>query len=210
MSTMTFFERLKYRLSMMSIAWRMSPIAGGSGELDPDPDSGATPPDSGSEPLDPVPEDDPKLGTAGEKALEAFKERARRAEASEKALAAKVKKFEDRDKTDQERTSEELSSIRSDLADATAKNRRLKVALDKKLPAELIDRLKGDTLEELEADAETLLGLVKPASVTDFDQGGRITPREPSLDEQIKAAEGDGDWERAGALKVRKLAATAQ
>ena len=43
-------------------------------------------------------------------------------------------------------------------------NLRLRVATKKGLPADLIDRLKGETEQELEADAEKLLEFVKPGS----------------------------------------------
>jgi hypothetical protein len=41
------------------------------------------------------------------------------------------------------------------------------------LPSELIDRLRGDSIDELQADAEQLLALVKPREIRDFDGGAR-------------------------------------
>lgn len=55
-----------------------------------------------------------------------------------------------------------------------AENLRYRIALEKGLPADLIDRLKGDSEDELKADADKLLALVAPAD------GG--TPRVPRPD----------------------------
>jgi hypothetical protein len=69
------------------------------------------------------PADDAPLGPAGEKALAAMKERARAAEAEKKALEAKVREFEDRDKTElekaqviAERATREAEAARNELA----------------------------------------------------------------------------------------------
>ena len=48
-----------------------------------------------------------------------------------------------------------------------AENLRLRVAIEKKLPAELIDRLRGGTQEEMAADADKLLELVAPTPSLD-------------------------------------------
>jgi hypothetical protein len=47
----------------------------------------------------------------------------------------------------------------------------------KKLPAELTDRLRGETPEELEADADALLALVKASTnmKPDLSQGSRAS-----------------------------------
>lgn len=150
--------------------------------------------------------DDEPLGPAGEKALEAFKERARKSEAEAKALEAKVKAFEDKNKTEQQRLADDATNAKKAAATAAAENVRLRVAMGKKLPSELIDRLQGETAEELEADADKLLDLVKPTDATDFDGGNRGTAKQASLNDQIVEAEAAGDWNKAGALKTQKLA----
>lgn len=145
------------------------------------------------EPTPPAPEakpkDDPPLGESGEKALEAFKQRARDAEKRAKELEGRVKEFEDRDKSETEKLSGKVESLTGDKKTLEAQNLRLRVALEKKLPAELIDRLKGDSKEEIETDAEQLLKLVKPAETTDFDGGAR-TP----APEQKKPEEAHNDF----------------
>lgn len=54
-----------------------------------------------------------------------------------------------------------LATIETDLANERATNLRLSVAAAKGLPAELVDRLRGETKESLEQDADSLLALVR-------------------------------------------------
>lgn len=54
-----------------------------------------------------------------------------------------------------------LATIEADLATERATNLRLSVAAAKGLPAELVDRLRGETKESLEQDADSLLALVR-------------------------------------------------
>lgn len=113
-------------------------------------------------PPDATSDDDAELGGSGEKALDAFKQRARAAEKEAKALAAKVKEFEDRDKSEQEKLEERASTAEQRAAQAERQLLRYEVAAAKKLPVELADRLQGETKKELEEDADRLLTLVKP------------------------------------------------
>lgn len=117
--------------------------------------------------------EDAPLRPEGEKALEAWKSRARKAEAEQKELAARVREFEERDLSEQERLAKSAEEAKRAAEEAARENLRLKVALEKNLPSEMIDRLRGDTLDELYEDAETLLALVKPREVQDFDGGAR-------------------------------------
>lgn len=72
-----------------------------------------------------------------------------------------------------------LKTIEDDLAKERAQNLRLNVATSKGLPAELVGRLQGSTREELEADAETLLGLVRKAGPGIPPPGG--APQKPDI-----------------------------
>lgn len=69
----------------------------------------------------------------------------------------------------------ERDTLKGDSEKVVGENLRLTVALDKRLPAPLIDRLRGTSKEELEADADSLLKLVK-ANGSGFDGGPRDTP----------------------------------
>jgi hypothetical protein len=62
-----------------------------------------------------------------------------------------------------------------------AEKLRLQVALDRNVPSDLVDRLRGETKEELEADADALLKRLSPKDATDFD-GGPRKPEKPAVD----------------------------
>lgn len=104
-------------------------------------------------------------------ALQRERDAAKEARRQADALAAKVKAFEDRDKTEQEKLEERAQTAERKAADLERSMLRLRVASAKKLPGELADRLQGSTQEELEADADRLLELVKPSSPGDVDAG---------------------------------------
>lgn len=69
-------------------------------------------------------------------------------------------------------TAESLTKVTGERDTFAAENLRLRVALDKRLPGELIDRLKGATKEELEADADKLMSYLHPSG-GGFDGGAR-------------------------------------
>lgn len=146
----------------------------------PDPDEGKTP-----EPETETKTEDKPLGDAGEKALEAFKQRAREAEAKVKELsplAEKARELEEANATELEKATSQRDTFKNEAETKAAENLRLRVALEKSVPADLIDRLRGDTQEELEADADKLLSLVKTeAPAPDFDGGAR-TPGDPQVE----------------------------
>lgn len=144
-----------------------------------DDDQGAKPEndDAGKTPEPEPKTEDKPLGEAGEKALEAFKERARTAEAENKELkplAEKARELEEANKSELEKATSQRDALQAERDKAAQENLRLKVALDKSVPADLIDRLRGETQEELEADADKLLSLVKAEpQAPDFDGGAR-------------------------------------
>jgi len=107
----------------------------------------------------------PNDGTQNDAAAEAekWKALARKHEATSKANAEKAQQFDalsEASKTDQQRLEERATKAEQQLTPLQAENTRLKVALAKGLPADLADRLKGDTPEEIAADADALLALV--------------------------------------------------
>ena len=65
----------------------------------------------------------------------------------------------------------ERDSLKSDLTAKEMEALKLRVAMEKSVPAELIDRLKGSTAEELQADADVLLKAVRPSGGSGFDGG---------------------------------------
>src|ERR1044072_4090413 len=69
----------------------------------------------------------------------------------------KVRTFEDRDKTEQQRLEERATTAESRASAAETKLMRFEIALDKGIPSRLINRLQGSTREELEQDADNLM-----------------------------------------------------
>lgn len=117
----------------------------------------------------PAPASDPQpadLGDAGKKALATERQARRDAEAKLRELqplADKAKQLEDSQKTDTEKLTSKLQTAETEGATSKAALLRLEVALDK-APAgiepaklrKLAERLRGNTREELEADAAEL------------------------------------------------------
>jgi len=104
------------------------------------------------------------LGEAGKKALEAERRNARAAARERDALAAKLKEFEDRDKSESEKAAERAAAAEKRVAELEAQATRLEVAFENGLTPAQAKRLVGSTREELEADAKELLATFKPAS----------------------------------------------
>lgn len=146
-----------------------------------------------------------QLGEAGKKALEAERRNARAAAKERDALAARLKEFEDRDKSEIERASERAEAAEKRAAELEARAIRLEVASEQGLTAAQARRLVGETREELEADAKDLLETFKPASqdeshdtVTDsLDLGTRSgTPKKGKSTADLFAAAIDGSFTR--------------
>jgi len=137
--------------------------------------------------------EDSPLGPAGEKALEAFKARARKAESEAKELAARVKEFEERDLSEQERLAKTAEEARVAAERAESENLRLRIAVEKGLPIDLADRMVGKSREELEADADELAAFIKPPEVRDFDGGARKSVKGIDRDEALRLIREDPD-----------------
>lgn len=115
-----------------------------------------------------------ELGDAGKKALEAERREKRAAEKRASELEAKLKEFEDREKTESTRAIERAEAAEKAAAAAEARALRLEIASEKGLTAAQAKRLVGESREELEADADELLETFKPAS-TDDDSSETVT-----------------------------------
>lgn len=116
---------------------------------------------------------------AVKRALDAERGAAKEAKKRADAAEAKVAEFEEANKTELEKLTGKVESLTNESKGTKAENLRLRVALDKKLPSELIDRLQGSTQEEIEADADKLLELVKTDTPPPTMDGGT---REPAPD----------------------------
>lgn len=100
---------------------------------------------------------DKPLGPGGEKALAAEREARKALEKTAAELTAKLKQIEDASLGDLERAQKEASEAKDALARLTKENVRNKVALDKSVPADLLDFLTGDTEDEIAAKADILM-----------------------------------------------------
>jgi chromosome segregation ATPase len=154
------------------------------------------------------------------KAIKAEREAAKEARRKAEELEARIKEYEDREKTEQQKleeaaaaSKEEAERYKQKIHDLEVRQLRTEVALAKSLPPNLAERLRGETKEEVEADAEALLkdlGTV-PGGTPPPGDGGARTPVQPKdLDDQIREAEQAGDVRTAISLKNQKLYALAQ
>jgi hypothetical protein len=124
------------------------------------------------------------LGDAGKKALEAERRNARAAAKERDALAAKLKEFEDRDKSELDKVTERAEAAEKRAAELQGFVDRLEVASEAGLTPAQAKRLVGSTREELESDAKELLATFKPATDSD-DSADKVSD---SLDLGVRGA----------------------
>lgn len=116
------------------------------------------------------------LGDAGKRALDAERRRAREEKKRADDLAARLKEFEDKDKTESEKLTGRLTEAEQRAVRAEERAMRLEVAHAKGLTPGQAKRLVGTTVEELEADADEILAAFAPAKGDDEETLRR--PRE--------------------------------
>lgn len=205
-----------------------APAAPPADPADPPAEDPQDPPAAPSKDDDPAPDPaedkDEPLRPEGEKALKAWKQRAREAEKALKELNdAKAKE----DLTEQERA---IADARAEAAaEAEQKASRRIVRAEAKALARdqtsdlslLLEKLDLDNIEldndgnvdeaDLQAAIDAELA-AHPVLAAQRSGGGSkvpahaITPpKPPSLDDQIAKAEADGNWTQAAALKVQRL-----
>lgn len=148
-------------------------------------------------------------------AIKAERDKAKAEREARLAAEARIKEFEDAQKSEEEKRQEELAAAKQEAEAQKARvhelevaQTRSEVAAEKKLPPKLAGRLTGETREEIEADADTLLADLGtlPVKTPPPGDGGARTPVEPKdLNEQIREAEAAGDTSKAMSLKSRKL-----
>ena len=125
----------------------------------------------------------PDLGDGGKKALDAERRARRQAEKAASDAAARIKEFEDRDKTESQKLTEQLAALKAEAATARAEALRLRVAAELGLPGDLHEFLTGDDEEQVRAKAQKLMAAT--AAATD--------PRRPAPDPTQGAKQGTGD-----------------
>lgn len=123
----------------------------------PAPETGAPEtPDEGEKPSPETPDDVGGLKSALEKEREARKNAEKQAKEAGK-LAAKLKEYEDRDKTETEKQAEAIKALTNERDEAAASLLRYQVAAEKALDPELVEFLPSGTREEMEAAADKML-----------------------------------------------------
>lgn len=133
---------------------------------------------------------DKPLGENGEKALRAERERANALEKQLREAQSKVEAAEQASLSELEKAQRRAEKAEKDLADAQSSALRQRVALEKGLPASLVGRLQGSTEEELSADADSLLELVKAPTTPrpDPSQGAKGAAPQGSTATQFASA----------------------
>lgn len=109
----------------------------------------------------------PELGDAGKKAIAAERSRADKAEKALKALQAEQEQRATAELSELERVKKERDELLTGKTASEVEAIRLKVALEKGIPANLAARLQGDDYDSIAADADSLAELVtgnKPAT----------------------------------------------
>lgn len=99
-----------------------------------------------------------------------------------KAKATRLAEIESANQSETEKLNGKVGSLSNENQSLKEENLRLRVALDKSVPADLIDRLRGKNKEELEADADKLLALVGTPKEEPKDPNFDGGPRDPAPD----------------------------
>ena len=153
--------------------------------------------------------DPAKLGDPGKRALDAMKRERNTARKELNDLKAQLKQYQDKDKTETERLSEARDEAAARAAKAEESFRYLTVAMDR-APAHatlkhvrmVAKRIRGESEEELEADADELFEMLAPAPKEKDEPASRKVAGKPR--ERLR---GGGDpEEEAEETDPRKLA----
>jgi hypothetical protein len=119
-------------------------------------DTTVTPAETEAEAVVEAPETQ-ELGDGGKKALQAERDARKAAEKANAELNARLKEFEDSKLSDLERAQKEAADNAAELSRLRSENVRNKVAIDKGVPADLVEFLTGDTEGDIAAKADLLL-----------------------------------------------------
>lgn len=118
-----------------------------------------------------TPDDLTKLRDALEKERNLRKESEKAAKANADA-AKRLTELDESQKSEAQKLAERAEAAEGALPALRVENARLRVALEKGIPSTAVDRLRGETPEEIAADADVLLGMLTQ----------QTTPRPPLPD----------------------------
>jgi aminopeptidase N len=129
-----------------------------------------------------------ELGDGGKKALQAERDARKAADKAVAELQAKLKTFEDANKSELELAQQTAAEAQAQVAQLRAENIRKSVALTKGVPADLEEFLTGETEEEVAAKADLLMarlatpGTPKPDPSQGAKAGAHALGGDPLLD----------------------------
>lgn len=135
-------------------------------------DTTATDPPATAQVEDKQPDD---LGEAGKKALAAERAAKKAAEKQASEFAARLKEYEDRDKTEAQKLADRAEAAEKRAAALELAAMRSQAAMAAGLPADLVERLRGETPEALAEDAAALASLLRATKPAQVDQGVKGT-----------------------------------
>lgn len=122
-------------------------------------------------------QDENSLSDAEKRAVAYQRRKTQEAQRELKKLQDELKAIRDKDLSETQKATQAQAAAEQRAADAEKQLLRVKVAAAKKLPAEFAERLRGDTEDEMAADADSLATFMKtqvrPSG--DADQGLRGT-----------------------------------
>jgi hypothetical protein len=104
-----------------------------------------------------------ELGDAGKRALEAERKARRAAEKAAAENAAKVKQYEDAQKSEAERLAAKVAELEALAARATAEAARQRIVNETGIPADLADLVTGADEDAMRATAERIKAHLAPA-----------------------------------------------
>lgn len=108
-------------------------------------------------------------------------------------LRLKLREYEDRDKTEQQKLTERAEAAERKAAEVELRALRLEVAAEKGLTASQAKRLIGSTRDELESDADEMLADLRPGRPAgDAGQGPRGEAPKGDMNSLIRRAAGVG------------------
>lgn len=120
-----------------------------------------------------------QLGESGKRALSSERKARRDAEKQLKELTARLREFEDRDKTDLEKAVERAQLAERDLAGARTATARLMAAAMHDIPVDMIDLLGDGTEEEIEARAKLIAEKLKAVQAPAESKRSAPAPTRP-------------------------------
>lgn len=103
-------------------------------------------------------------------------------------LQGRVSEFEQANQTDAERLTQRAETAEARIPTLEQENNRLRAAMQVGLDPELIDRLRGDTLEDLVQDAKSLQQRMGPPAAQRFAHGARQSSAPGSMNDLIAGA----------------------